>query len=568
MVKRKFPKIIYFLVCFLLIFEQSGFAQIAGQLDIAGRLADFHNSLTVDRFRPLHLRYLQCNLTQNSFKLLIDKGSLKGSSQGELENTSKELLKYFLIGISLPNGSFWVNLRPDAQDEIIDDDLAKTDVGRIMLEADIQLKKDTAKFTSPETLEGKEYWDKLYRKAGELFSTQNITIPTLTRPWIVPDEIIIRETTDSAYVYKATLKVMLEQDFIENDAIYNFNDERLKQLNEYSSQLIKETVIPKLTKEINNAKRYAPLRQVYYSLILAQWFKSRFNGKPGTYSENIDRKDLANLVSKQPWSKSTYFQEYKQSFENGEYSLKESVFTPFGRTIRSYFSGGITGIAPIVPAMGALPAKDPSTGMIITVSPAVNDLAENNPNCQAAAVQFTDNPENIKINLESGVAGNAMNKLLGEAQLAAGPRNIVEVPLTGEDKVIPGITSFGPRVLGMMGMGGMAAENESQGEKNKKETASRELISNLLQLESKLNDLNWSVRQAAAEALGLVYQALVEKGTMRLSALESKLNDLNWSVRQAAAHSLGLVYQALVKEGKEVSLSALESKLNDPDWLV
>ncbi len=146
-----------------------------------------------------------------------------------LEQETKKLMEYFYIGLALPNDAFWVNLRPDADlrgpsemnpngsrrsvSEVIDSDLAKTDIGRIMLETDVQLKKDTARMTSPETPEGKLYWDKLYKKAEELFGTENITIPTLTRPWIVPNEIIIRESKDSAYIYKATLKVMIEEDY-------------------------------------------------------------------------------------------------------------------------------------------------------------------------------------------------------------------------------------------------------------------------------------------------------------------------------------------------------------------
>ena len=52
-------------------------------------------------------------------------------------------------------------------------------MGKIMLEADLQLKKDTAGLTSPQNPEGKEYWDKLYKRAGELFGTENITIHPL-----------------------------------------------------------------------------------------------------------------------------------------------------------------------------------------------------------------------------------------------------------------------------------------------------------------------------------------------------------------------------------------------------
>ncbi|HCD39330.1 MAG TPA: hypothetical protein DEQ77_11585, partial [Candidatus Omnitrophica bacterium] len=84
---------------------------------------------------------------------MLDKGDTKfdnhlaneltSSPANELNNATKELLKYFFIGLSLPNDKFWVNLRPDSPDNIIDDDVAMTDIGRIFLEADVQLKKDT-----------------------------------------------------------------------------------------------------------------------------------------------------------------------------------------------------------------------------------------------------------------------------------------------------------------------------------------------------------------------------------------------------------------------------------------
>jgi hypothetical protein len=205
----------------------------------------------------------------------------------------------------------------------------------------------------------------------------------------VPGEIIVRETTDSAYIYKATLKVMLEEDYLkaqdsslrtpaggeaiskpgllrfarndkrgvvgnDENSIYQFNDPRLKELNKYSTELIKELIIPKLTKEVNSSKRYASLRQVYYSLIMAQWFKARFNkhlsftNQPNNPSnpiaqvtDLIDSKNLSNLASKTPWNKQDYFNQYQQSFTKGEYNTKETVYTPSGQVIRSYMSGGV-----------------------------------------------------------------------------------------------------------------------------------------------------------------------------------------------------------------------------------
>jgi glucose-6-phosphate isomerase len=379
-----------------LIFQQLSFAQVASELNIAGYLSGVGSKIMQDKFRPLQLRYFSYDPLNDNFRLLLDKGDLKALDDAKTKEQAKVLLNYFLIGVALPDEAFWVNLRPDSENQIIDRYLERTDVGKIMLEADLQLKKDTALFTSPQTPEGREYWDKLYKKAGELYGYDTVTIPTLTRPWIVPGEIIIRESKESAYVYKAGLKVMLEQDYLNKSQIqnsksqinpksqisatirgeispnykqfggqnyqqYEFKDLRLKQLNEYSSQLIREIIIPKLTKEVNSSKRYAALRQVYYSLILARWFKLRFNGKKGTYAALVNSRNLNNLASTQAWSKTTYFKQYQKSFADGEYNIKEPVYTPAGQTIRSYFSGGIqmntmaqNGFAPNTQAPGSL----------------------------------------------------------------------------------------------------------------------------------------------------------------------------------------------------------------------
>ncbi|MBU1870227.1 MAG: hypothetical protein KJ818_07145, partial [Candidatus Omnitrophica bacterium] len=355
----------------------------------------------------------------------LTSGTVPALRKHDIEQTTKTLLNYFLIGISLPDSSFWVNLRPDSPDSIIDDSLARTDLGRILLEADLNLKKDTALATSPETPQGKEYWDKLYTKAEELFgSGSNITIPTLTRPWIVPSEIIIRETPTNAYIYKATLKVMLESDYLRDSpsalttnnngalgqSLYDFKDPRLKELNEYSTTLIKELIIPKLTQSINTSKKYAPLRQVYYSLILAQWFKKQYQGQSplgtaplarpdiamgGTVPTLINSSNLSGLTSTQPWSKDTYFKAYQKSFKDGEYNYKQNTQTYSGTTIRSYFSGGVELIAGM-PQATTVVTGNPSRTLTETTNRNLAGVDVSGENLQVTGVSLPQEQEAAK----------------------------------------------------------------------------------------------------------------------------------------------------------------------------
>jgi len=340
-------KIIAFLICFCLIFEQAGFAQVASQ---PGGVPLYLSAVApaADRFRPIHLRSITIDPRAEEVDVLLDRGDAAKVQPQEITDATKKLMEYFRIGLALPNSMFWVNLRPDAPQEIIDPYLEKTDLGKVLLETDLQLKKDLAKFSDPNTAEGKQYWDKLYAKAEQLYGSGDIEIPTVTRPWIVPGEIIIGESANSAYIYKATLNVMLEQDYLKDSVQFSFDDERSREMNEYSSQLVRELIIPKLTRHVNASKQYASLRQVYYSLILAQWFKARNAGKEGVYARQINTRDLSGLTSQKAWSKDACFKAYQRSFTQGEYNREENVFSYNGMAVRRYFSGGaaLTNIIP------------------------------------------------------------------------------------------------------------------------------------------------------------------------------------------------------------------------------
>jgi MoxR-like ATPase/HEAT repeat protein/uncharacterized protein YegL len=89
------------------------------------------------------------------------------------------------------------------------------------------------------------------------------------------------------------------------------------------------------------------------------------------------------------------------------------------------------------------------------------------------------------------------------------------------------------------------------------------------ELEEKLQNTGWSVRLAAARALGLIYPVLIRQGKeVKVSLLEDKLWDKSWFVRQAEAEVLGQVYPAIVKQGGEIDVNGLEERLKDKNMLV
>lgn len=369
-----FRKIIAFTICFCLVFEQAGFAQTGAQIDLSAFAP--RAAAGPDSFRPCHLRSI--GLRGGELTALLDPGNGKDRSGRNPDAASQPLLRYFLTGLALPDTTFWVNLRPDSPENMIDPATAGTDIGRIMLAADLQLKKDTASYTSPNTPTGRKYWRLLRKKAEELYGPSPAVIPTLTRPWIVPGEILLRESGGGVYIYKARLKVKLESDHLRNSPAYDFTDIRQKELNEYASALIRELIIPQLTARVNSARKYADLRQVYYSLILSQWFKKRFRGQAGHYPEMIDSGKIDGLGSSEKWSPDTYFKAYQKSFKDGEYRVNETVPTGLGQAVRTCVSGGLN-LAVAIPDGGtlgevtlyrAVPGKGFDGGMVpVTVSP-------------------------------------------------------------------------------------------------------------------------------------------------------------------------------------------------------
>ena len=337
-------------------------------------------------FTPTILRGLRV-YPDNSLKFdfIVDSGDtgLKGAA---LKNESERLIKYFLAALTIPEDNLWVNLSPHEQDRVIPDSLAKTDMGTDMLAQDYLLKQVTASLIYPEDELGKQFWQKIYKKAYEEYGTTNIPVDTFNKVWIMPERAEVYVKDDRAFVVESRLKVMLEEDYVafeketknnkdvpiltarsqsKRNNVQNLNVKHLDTLhvrdkfaqadltsieslrksgahlkNNLASDIVREIVIPALEKEVNEGKNFARLRQIYNSLILAYWFKNNLKESilNKVYSDQskikgVDTKDISQDI----------YNQYIDSFKKGVCDFIKVEYDQYARKNipRKYFSGGV-----------------------------------------------------------------------------------------------------------------------------------------------------------------------------------------------------------------------------------
>ncbi|MDE2010028.1 MAG: HAD hydrolase-like protein [Candidatus Omnitrophica bacterium] len=299
-------------------------------------------------FSPPVLKGIKVH-TNNPFRFdfILDKGDSRiGNAQ--LKNESARLIKYFLASLTIPEKDLWVNLSPYEKDRIVPRSFGLTEMGRDLLAEDYMLKQITASLIYPEGRIGKEFWKKVYQEAQAKYGTTDVPVNTFNKVWIVPDKAVVYENAQagSAYVVKARLKVMLEQDYLSMKK-HKVNG-HMTPMNRFASGIIRQIVIPQLTREVNEGRNFARLRQVYNSLILADWYKKKIRDSilEQVYADKNKVKGVgyaSGTPGESGGDVEAIYQRYLQAFKKGAYDyIKEEVDPrtqqPFPR---KYFSGGV-----------------------------------------------------------------------------------------------------------------------------------------------------------------------------------------------------------------------------------
>ncbi len=336
-------------------------------------------------FTPAHLQGITVH-PENALKFdfLINKGNqiLEGDQKKE---EYKKLVKYFLASLTIPDEDQWVNLSPYEKERIIKDDFGKTEMGRDLLAEDYMLKQITSSLIYPENGLGKKFWDKVYQRAWNEYHTTNVPVNTFNKVWIVPDQAIVYESGNTAYILRSHLKVMLEEDYLAIEKNQRqpgdmFNIEQQKNVSPRSSyrtladarrlpsevglntkapqgnkpnalpathaigsQVIREIILPELEKEVNEGKNFANLRQMYSGMLLATWYKKVL--KSSLLGEVYADKAKVKGVDQDPKSNDEIYRRYLKAFKKGVFNyIKEDIDKYTNEPIpRKYFSGGWKG---------------------------------------------------------------------------------------------------------------------------------------------------------------------------------------------------------------------------------
>jgi hypothetical protein len=220
----------------------------------------------------------------------------------------------FFTWLALTPDKFWVNLNPDQPDKIMDQTFGKTDAGRVLLQADLQMKHDYAKDMDPRSGIGKQLWDQLH--------SENIPCTHSVRNWIVPKPAEVREQDGGLYILGAPLMVnSVPQDFTTPSPNGKCN---LTEAQHKRVQYLMDTIIvPDIEKKVNTDAAYADLRSVYNARVAAEWIRQQDANSPTDYHSIIN----SNRVTDWPlrgknasWTPQQTYQEYVKSFTQGDFS--------------------------------------------------------------------------------------------------------------------------------------------------------------------------------------------------------------------------------------------------------
>ncbi|MER8090766.1 nucleic acid/nucleotide deaminase domain-containing protein [Streptomyces sp. NPDC094048] len=256
------------------------------------------------------------------------------NSRSDGVNAVREASDAFFVWLTLPTSTFWVNLNPSEPRRIVDDSLGRTDAGRVLLQADLRMKKTIAQLIHPDSTLGARYWKQL---RGTCMSM---------RTWIVPAPAEVHESSDQLYILDAPLSVKMETQYLNAQTPLGTHRtgscrRQEKSVEAHNESVFRSMILPRVERAVNTAPEYASLRRVYRSRVAAEWYRRISEQKTTAYGGLINRGDIGDWATRTPWRPVDTFNDYVDSYTKGEFKVTHR--TRKGNTIYTdtYVFGGV-----------------------------------------------------------------------------------------------------------------------------------------------------------------------------------------------------------------------------------
>ena len=290
-------------------------------------------------FSSLELRYVSDTGGPRGLRYAFSGNPSPGTSDQEAGlATARQSSNAFFTWLALPPESFWVNLNPNQPDRIMDPLLARTEAGRILLEADLVLKKDSVNWMNANTAFGKAFWDELEQIYGDRALDSCITM----RTWIAPAPATVRETGDELYILDAPLTVFGESEQHPDPGSSNPGCPQEDAATEERKEAMwRRTILPKLIEGVNTKPEYAALRRVYLARVAAEWFRVRQGERPTSLSKVIGSNNIDPWAMPPGWGPLDVYNPYLHSIRTGEWSAERRIMVGGQEYIRTISYGGV-----------------------------------------------------------------------------------------------------------------------------------------------------------------------------------------------------------------------------------
>lgn len=275
------------------------------------------------RFVPAVMKGIALNDEEPlHFDSIIDSGHSEAEGDAFGAETHK-LLDYFNTCLAIRDDDAYVNLSPHDDVKLLGESLMGTRLGSALLEFDYRLKRLAGSLLHPDLETGQRFWREVLWRSQDRGATDRTPIAAYQRVWIVPEKAVVYEGTREsiehhkrgeteplersgheqlcAFVIEQHLKAMTERQYLTGRTQSESSDE----VSSICDEVFREIVLPVVEKEVNEGENFAELRQFYYSLILATWFKRKYRNHPkvAKYIESGRPTQLGvQIVMVKPWS--------------------------------------------------------------------------------------------------------------------------------------------------------------------------------------------------------------------------------------------------------------------------